>query len=121
MALTYGDGHFDERSDSHSPATAKMSSESTTTGNSSGTSAGSTSNPPVDFTTLVLSLHESALIYMGLRGDAGTIELDAARYQIEILAMLEGKTSGNLTEDEDRLLRAVLYELRTSFIAAKER
>ncbi len=56
---------------------------------------------------------------MGLRGDTGAKDINAARYQIELLAMLEGKTSGNLTEDEDRLLRAVLYELRTSFISAK--
>jgi hypothetical protein len=57
---------------------------------------------------------------MGLRGEAEAMDLNAARYQIELLAMLEGKTSGNLTEDEDRLLRAILYELRTSFITAKE-
>lgn len=96
-----------------------MSTESTNPGNSGATHSGSASSPPVDFTTLVLSLHESALIHMGVKGDE-QVDLDAARYQIDILAMLETKTSGNLTADEDRLIRTVLYELRTAFISAKD-
>jgi hypothetical protein len=95
-----------------------MSSQSTTPGNSSGASTGSGSGPPVDFTTLVLSLHESALIYLGVK-EQGSRDIDAARYQIELIAMLESKTSGNLTDDEDRLIRTVLYELRTAFLDAK--
>lgn len=96
-----------------------MSTESTSPGNSAGAQTGSASSPPVDFTTLVLSLHESALIAMGVKGDEPG-DLDAARYQIDILAMLEDKTSGNLTADENRLIRTVLYELRTAFLAAKD-
>jgi hypothetical protein len=37
---------------------------------------------------------------------------------IEILTMLGEKTRGNLTDDEQRLLSQVLYELRMRFVAA---
>ena len=42
--------------------------------------------------------------------------LDAARQFIDTLAMLEMKTAGNRTDDEDRLLRAALSSLRLNFI-----
>jgi hypothetical protein len=85
----------------------------------------STPSPVVDFTTLVLSLREAALLELGLKGDA-SVEVDAAaleasRYQIELLAMLEVKTRGNLSEDEARLLGAVVYELRLAFVEASRR
>lgn len=90
-------------------------------GNADAKSARSPAGPPVDFTTLTLSLHEGALMAMGVKeGAEGDVDLAAAHYQIDILAMLQEKTSGNLTEDEDRLLRTVLYELRTAYVRAKE-
>jgi hypothetical protein len=36
-----------------------------------------------------------------------------------MLALLEEKTTGNLTPDEDRFLKQVLYELRLRFIEAR--
>ena len=47
--------------------------------------------------------------------------LDAARHTIDILAMLQAKTRGNLTPDEDHLLDGVLYELRMKFMAKTNR
>ncbi len=94
-----------------------------TGGNGDGSGRRSTGAPPVDFTTLVLSIQESALVMMGAKdgADFGVDKnLDAARYQIDLLAMLEVKTSGNLTDDEDRLLRTVLYDLRMAFVQAKK-
>jgi hypothetical protein len=35
---------------------------------------------------------------------------------IDVLAMLQAKTKGNRTEDEDRLLEELLYELRMRFV-----
>lgn len=96
-------------------------------GNKSAPSQRSGALPAVDFTTLVLSLRESALLHMGLAGDdAGEVaalqpDRDAARFQIEILALLQMKSQGNLTEDEDRLLRTVLYELRVAWLDSSKR
>lgn len=76
----------------------------------------------VDFTTLVLSLQQSAFLLMGLKEEEGMsveVDLDGARVQIDLLSMLQEKTSGNLSDEEERLLRTVLYELRTAFVDTK--
>ena len=40
----------------------------------------------------------------------------AAKQTIDILCMLEGKTRGNLTDQEARLLRDMLFELRMKYV-----
>ncbi|HEX7503853.1 MAG TPA: DUF1844 domain-containing protein, partial [Syntrophales bacterium] len=42
--------------------------------------------------------------------------LEAVKQTIDILAILEEKTKGNLIEDEERLLESLLYELRMRFV-----
>lgn len=79
--------------------------------------------PQVDFTTLVLSLQESALLLLGLKEDDGHgvgKDIAGAKVQIDLLAMLQEKTDGNLTEDEERLLRTVLYDLRVAYVDARK-
>jgi hypothetical protein len=44
-----------------------------------------------------------------------------AKQTIDILAMLNEKTKGNLAEDEKRLLTHVLYELRMLYVKQKEK
>lgn len=77
--------------------------------------------PPMDFTHFCLSLAGSALINLGdaASPESGKTEADLnmARQTIDILAMLEAKTQGNLTEDESRLLSTVLYDLRMRFLS----
>ena len=48
----------------------------------------------------------------------GKIErnLAMAKHSIDMLAMLEEKTKGSLTEDESKYLRHVLYELRMNYL-----
>ncbi len=82
--------------------------------------------PPVDFTTFVLSLSTSALAAMGLVDDprlGGPAEpnLPVARQTIDLLAMLEEKTRGNLTGEEERLLGQVLTDLRLRYVQVSER
>ena len=80
--------------------------------------------PAVDFATLVLSFRTTALMHMGLIGDAGRsvteanppVNLDGARQMIEILSLLEVKTKGNLDAEEAALLEQVLYELRLGYV-----
>ena len=81
--------------------------------------------PPVDFTTFVLSLSTSALAAMGLVDDpriGGPNEpnLPVARQTIDLLAMLEEKTRGNLTGEEERLLGQVLTDLRLRYVQVCE-
>ncbi len=67
--------------------------------------------PQLDFTTFVLSLKESADVHLG-DGPHGEAELDLelAAGDIGILSLLQDKTKGNLTGDEERLLHNALEE-----------
>jgi hypothetical protein len=42
--------------------------------------------------------------------------LQGAQHLIEVLEMLEDKTQGNRSEEEDQVLRQLLYELRMAFV-----
>lgn len=75
----------------------------------------------VDFTTIVLSLRHIALLSLGLMEDDEALEqmapdAGACRMQVEMLEVLQEKTAGNLSDDENKLLESVLYELRTAYV-----
>ncbi len=79
--------------------------------------------PKMDFTTFCLSLATSAMIHLGLapepEGGKQEKSLPLARQTIDILELLEAKTKGNLTPDEEQLLQTVLYDLRLRYIEAR--
>ncbi len=76
--------------------------------------------PKVDFATFVLSLSHSALMHLGEAPDpeTGRVErnLELARQTIDLIAMLEEKTRGNLVGDEERLIGQILFDLRMRFV-----
>ena len=76
--------------------------------------------PAVDFHTFVLSLGSSALLHLGEleHPDVGAPQMDLplAKHTIDILAMLEEKTKGNLTPAEAKLIESLLYDLRLRFV-----
>ncbi len=76
----------------------------------------------IDFSTHVLSLASSAMVSLGRVPDPdGTkhpVDLETARHLIDVIAMLEVKTRGNLDESELRLLQSLLYDLRVAFVDA---
>jgi hypothetical protein len=76
--------------------------------------------PHVDFATFVLSLSHSALLHLGEapHPETGTVEknLALARQTIDLIGMLEEKTKGNLSGDEERLLGQILYDLRMRYV-----
>lgn len=78
---------------------------------------------PVDFSTHVLSLASTALIALGKMpgpdGKAHPVDVDTARHLIDVLAMLEQKTKGNLDEAETKLLASLIYDLRVAFVDAQ--
>ena len=74
--------------------------------------------PAMDFNLLVLSLNTSALIQLGDAPDpdGGDVpNLGMARHTIDTLAVLELKTRGNLSGQEERLLHQVLFDLRMRY------
>jgi hypothetical protein len=77
---------------------------------------------PIDFVTFVFSLGSSALMHLGdaPNPETGRLEknLPLAQETIDLLAMLQGKTQGNLTPEEERFLGGLLYDLRLRFIEA---
>ena len=73
--------------------------------------------PPMDFCLFLLSLNASALLHLGEgAADAGSEpNLPMARQTIEMIAMIEDKTRGNLTGKEEQLLNQVLFDLRMRY------
>lgn len=67
----------------------------------------------IDFSTFVISLGSNAAMQLD-RTNAG-FDLALAKQTIDILAMLEQKTAGNLTAEEDELLRNVLHQSRLAW------
>jgi Domain of unknown function (DUF1844) len=77
--------------------------------------------PTINFAAFVLSLVHTAAVHFGDVADPGTGErhapnLPLAQQMIDILAMLEEKTRGNLSAEERQLIDQVLYELRMRFV-----
>jgi len=75
----------------------------------------------ISFTQFVISLASSAAIHLGDMPDPSGAKpsepnLEGARQMIDILALLEEKTKGNLTLEERQVLEGVLYELRMRFL-----
>ena len=75
----------------------------------------------LDFETLIRSFAGTAMLQLGLIEDPvqGRFppDLDAARETIDMLGLLEEKTRGNLTPNEQAFLEEVLYQLRVSYVA----
>ena len=79
----------------------------------------------ISFAGFVLSLATTAAVHFGDIPDPNTGErvepnVEAAGQMIEILAMLQEKTKGNLLPPEVQLIDDLLYELRMRFVQAQE-
>lgn len=77
---------------------------------------------PITFGTFVISLASSAAFALGEAPHPETgaklKDLSLAKQTIDVLAMLQEKTRGNLADEEHKLLEAVLYDLRLRFVQA---
>lgn len=81
---------------------------------------GSDGTPPIDFTTFILSMSTSCMIQLGEIADPDGHQapnLEQARHTIEILQMLDRKTEGNLSGEEERMLTHVIGDLRARYLA----
>ena len=78
--------------------------------------------PGIDFSTFMISLGSSALVHLGdaadpTSGEKARPDLPMAQQSIDLLALLQEKTRGNLTADEARFLETLLYDLRMRYLA----
>ena len=76
--------------------------------------------PEINFSTFVFSLNTSALLHLGEVPDPATgkqqTDLPMAKQTIDLIAMLEEKTKGNLSSDEENLVKHILYDLRMRYV-----
>jgi hypothetical protein len=76
----------------------------------------------LDFIGLLVSLGAQASALLGLgeeqhSEDQAHVDLPAARGIIGLLEILERKTEGRRTPEEDQVLAGLLYELRMAYLA----
>jgi len=81
--------------------------------------------PPATFDFLVLSLKTQIEVHLGLlhfgdEKDRPEPEFRMARHSIDLLAMIQEKTRGNLSIEEQRLIENALTELRFRFVQSLE-
>jgi hypothetical protein len=81
--------------------------------------------PEITFATFVVGLSTQALVHLGELPDPHTNEsaadLPAAQQLIDIIAMLENKTQGNLDRDEQAMLESILFDLRMKYVERARR
>lgn len=72
------------------------------------------------FVTLAMSVASSALMSLGLVPDPQTnktkVNIDLARFNIDLLDMLQQKTKGNLVKEEQDFMNQVLADLKFKFV-----
>ncbi len=113
-----GAGKDDQRPEPEEPA--KESGKEGTEAKEESTSGSQPPPRPMDFATLILSLANTALFQLGLiRGSESEEvkkDLTGARQTIDLIALLEEKTKGNLTDQEAKILKETLFQLRLAFV-----
>lgn len=76
--------------------------------------------PEVSFATFIFSLSSSALVHLGEipepESQQSRVDLGLAKQIIDTLGMLHEKTKGNLDENEEHLMKSILYDLRMRYI-----
>jgi hypothetical protein len=79
-------------------------------------------DPSLTFLGYISGLVMAAAVYLGDQRDPMTVltavNLTSAGHAIDVLTMLQEKTRGNLTDDEERFLDGALYELRMKYVEA---
>jgi hypothetical protein len=103
----------------------KPVAEQTSAGEEKPPERDASAKPPIDFPSYILSYYTQGLVLLGEIPNPITNKkeehIEEARHIIDILAMLEKKTKGNLTDAEKQLIETVLYELRMKFMTKTNR
>jgi hypothetical protein len=80
--------------------------------------------PPASFDVLISMLFTQAMSMLGQMPDPASGEATVnklyAKHYIDTLDMLSEKTSGNLSDDESKMLAEALHALRMMYVNAKQ-
>ena len=80
--------------------------------------------PEINFATFIISLNASALVHLGVLEDPASGKkvknLAMGKQTIDILSMMEEKTRGNLSKEEESMLKNILYDLKIIYVKEKE-
>ncbi len=116
--FTVTDRRFSSQSDEENKAADKEKATSKTIASEEPTNEAS--QHEIDFSSFILSLSTSALIQLGKISDPHTKQpaknLEAAKQTIDILVIIQEKTKGNLTDQEQSIMDNSLYDLRMMYI-----
>ncbi len=78
--------------------------------------------PPATFPILVTTFATQAMTALGQLPDPiegkPVVRKELAKFQIDMLGVLEEKTKGNLSSEESTMLTDVLHQLRMAFVGA---
>ena len=114
----------EEKDDKQEPSAEEVEEQVSKENASDGDHAAEFQLPEINFATFIMSLNASALLNLGVIDDPNTGKkvknLPIGKQTIDILAMLEEKTKGNLTKDEENMLKNILYDLRMIYVKEKE-
>ena len=76
------------------------------------------------FVTLAMSIASSAVMSLGLAPNPQTnktnINLDVARFNIDLLEMLHNKTKGNLVKEEEDFMKRALADLKMKYVEVSQ-
>ena len=77
--------------------------------------------PPASLAMLVTNFATQALVSLGRipdpTGEQRPVDLEMARYAIDMLGILAEKTKGNLEEAEMQLINTTLHDLRMTYLS----
>ncbi|MFT7622467.1 MAG: hypothetical protein ACI9WU_001640 [Myxococcota bacterium] len=78
------------------------------------------SAPQSEFSAFLLGLASNAMLHLGEmphpESNACEVNLPLACHTIDLLTMLQEKTRGNLTTEEEQMLSRLLYDLRRKYV-----
>ena len=106
-----GELKTDATETSHDEAAASAPPESSPGPNDAGDAFDA---PPVTFSSFIISLATQAAEFIG--GEHK--DLGGARQMISALEMLKDKSEGRRTDEESRIIEAVLFDLRLAFVGS---
>jgi hypothetical protein len=79
----------------------------------------------IDLTTFFLSISSAAFMGLGLvppgEGHEPVMDLELAKQNIDLLELMQEKTKGNRTPEEDRLVEQLLFETRMRFVETQKK
>lgn len=81
--------------------------------------------PQINLSTFFLSISSAAFMGLGFgfgtnQKEDGKIDLELAKQNIDLLELMEEKTRGNRTPEEEELLKQLLFETRMKFVETQK-